>query len=64
MRKGSAAVHKVVEFWRDETAAATAETALMVAMLALATFAAWHHLSDTVENQAYESSRLLRDADN
>lgn len=45
--------------WRDELAATTTETALLVALCAMASIAAWQQLANTVENQAIESSAIL-----
>lgn len=56
-------MHKLGDLWRDELATMTAETALMVALLALAAFATWRQLADTVENRAYESSEILDGAE-
>ncbi len=49
----------LVELWRDEAGVMTAETALMVALLSLASFATWRHLAFTVESRAEETSDIL-----
>jgi Flp pilus assembly pilin Flp len=50
----------LAKLWRDETAVMTAETALMVAMLSLASFATWRQLARTVEGRAEETSNIFQ----
>ena len=50
---------RLADLWRDEMAAATVEMALMVALCAVASIAAWQRLANTVENRAYEASNIL-----
>jgi len=61
--RGMVMTERLAELWHDEVAATTVEMALLVALGALATFAAWRQLADTVENQAYESSAILEQSE-
>lgn len=49
----------LAELWRDEAGVMTAETALMVALLSLASFVTWRHLADSVEGRADETSAIF-----
>ena len=48
-------VDTLVDLWRDETGVMTVETALMVALLSLASFATWRQLASTIDNTVADS---------
>lgn len=58
--RGHTTMGILAELWRDETAVMTAETALMVALLSLASFATWRQLARTVEGRADETSNIFQ----
>ena len=49
----------LMDLWRDEAGVMTAETALMVALLSLASFATWRQLATTIDNTVADSVATL-----
>jgi Flp pilus assembly pilin Flp len=46
--------------WRDDDGAAHAETAILVALVALAGVGLWQHLGNTTTNSVAESADMLK----
>ena len=57
--RGLGPVDTLMDLWRDEAGVMTAETALMVALLSLASFATWRQLATTIDNTVADSVATL-----